>query len=96
MEGLAWEGGVIASWSHDDVVRLWDGSVFQGGEGEADDESEIIDTAEMVRKQGEGVMDVTGDDDDDDEWEDMEDSEDERDGKPYAMKTESERFFEDL
>ena len=92
------EGGVIVSWSHDDLVRLWDGTVFEQEDADAGGETQAgVDTKDLVRRQGEAVMDMEGGgDEDEDEWEDMEDTDEEEDGKPYGMKTESEKFFEDL
>jgi hypothetical protein len=81
VEGLEWgAGGTIGSYSHDEVVRLWDGGVFtDDGEGEAEAEAgEAVDVVETMREKGVGLAGAGSDD----EWEDMdeEDEEDDEEG----------------
>lgn len=94
---------VIVSWSHDDTVRVWDATVLQ--DDDDDEEGEEIDTMALANQAGEGVEMEDDDDedmeDDEEQWEDMEDSDDDDSddggGKPFAkLKTDSEKFFEDL
>ena len=85
----------VCSWSHDEKIRVWDGTLLMDDDEE---EGEEIDTMKIVKEAEEGREEESMDDEDD--WEDMEDSEEESDdggGKPFAkLKTDEEKFFEDL
>lgn len=84
----------VGSTSHDQYIRLFDASILKD-EYNGDVEEVDMDAEEAARKHDSELKDCS-----DDEWDDMdEDSdEEEEDSKPKAknLKTDNERFFEDL
>jgi WD40 repeat protein len=80
-------GGILASYSHDDIVRFWDISMFVGDVDDsvgADYESEEEDQKEdppQSEKMTNDDGDDMGDDDEEGEWEDASDSSGEEGGQ---------------
>ena len=103
------ERTILASLSHDNKVRLWDASVLFDDEGGQDGD---IDAVEMMREKGVGMVSNSEDKGGKDDWDDMDDDDDSDDGddmdddssddddrgrgKFSKLKTESEKFFDDL
>jgi WD40 repeat protein len=100
VEALGWSAGrkMVGSLSHDEYIRLWDGSFLKDG----DDDEDGIEEDESDKKK-----------DDSDEWEDLdededmddEDSDDSDDSddegakpkkRPNMFKSANEEFFQDL
>jgi WD40 repeat protein len=100
VEALGWSAGkkMVGSLSHDEYIRLWDGSLLKEDEG--DDDDGMQEEEEM----GEGAEEDEWEDLDEDE--DMDDSDDDSDdsdrdgGKPKKrgnmFKSANEEFFSDL
>lgn len=107
VEALGWSAGrkMVGSLSHDEYIRLWDGS-FLNDDGEDDDSmDEIQESAIKKNAKAPGTKD-----DDSDEWEDldeadedMNDSDDDdsseggaKSNRPKMFKSANEEFFQDL
>lgn len=107
VEKLKFSSGkkVIGSVSHDDLVRLWDASIFSDEHVEDDNEEESSTedgTEEQSGLDSSVARKTAGSDDD---WEDEPDSDDSSDedsdddgpkNKKLRFKSENEQFFEDL
>ncbi|KAL7468627.1 hypothetical protein ACHAXS_008868 [Conticribra weissflogii] len=92
VEGLAWSAGrkMLGSLSHDEYIRLWDGSFLNDGDDDDDDDDEVGQTGEMDGKgmslenkysgaQGLGIGTKAAGKNSDDEWEDMDEDDEEMD-----------------
>ena len=101
-------GGILGSFSHDDIVRFWDVSMFVGDV----DDSELEQDDEKVDERLQQADPMSNDDDDN--WEDASESNegggninggdlslsgsdsDDESGGGHIFKSESEKFYEDL
>lgn len=111
VEGLGWSAGrkMVGSLSHDEFIRLWDGSFLEDdGEDEESEDEKMMEDEENAKRKGDAK------DEDEDEWEDMDEDMDDdddsddtdsddsegRDAKPKKrpnmFKSANEEFFQDL